>query len=419
LSTLYRASWVLPISTRARRDGWVLVQDGRVLDVGGGQSPPASRDVHLGDVAVLPGLVNAHTHIELSWMKGRVPPAARMPDWIRALMTLRRQVHIDDPLAMAAAVAEVRRAGTSVVGDVTNTLASSPALAASPVAAHLFFELLGFNEPEPSGKVSRALQTMQATVGGRLHASIVPHAPYSLSRELFAEIARLAARERWVVSVHVGESPEEIEFLRTGTGAWRDLLVDLGVWNGAWSPPRCGPVAYLDSIGLIHERALVVHGTRLTDEDLRLVADRGATLVTCPRSNGWVGVGPPPVSRFYRSGAAVAMGTDSLASSPDLNLFAELHAVRALAPDVPAGKLLDSATRVGAAALGFGDEYGSIAAGRRADLIAVDVPAGTTDVEEYLCSGIAPEAVRWLDLPACCPGPVAIGVCAAIVISSC
>jgi cytosine/adenosine deaminase-related metal-dependent hydrolase len=109
-----------------------------------------------------------------------------------------------------------------------------------------------------------------------------------------------------------------------------------------------------------------------------------------------VGVGPPPLSRFYASGARVAIGTDSLASCSDLNLFSELRRMRSMAPDVLPSRLLHSATRAGAEALGFADHHGSIEPGRRADLIAVDVPDGTADVEEYLCGGIRPEQVRWI-----------------------
>ena len=123
---------------------------------------------------------------------------------------------------------------------------------------------------------------------------------------------------------------------------------------------------------------------------------RGTTLVTCPRSNEYVGVGDPPVERFYRSGVPVAIGTDSLASNDDLNLFSELAALRRLAPSVPAASLLESATVNGARALGFESETGTIEPGRDASLIAVDLPSTVVDVEEYLVSGIAPDRVRWV-----------------------
>jgi cytosine/adenosine deaminase-related metal-dependent hydrolase len=134
----------------------------------------------------------------------------------------------------------------------------------------------------------------------------------------------------------------------------------------------------------------------MSKDDLALLAARGVTLVTCPRSNRHTGAGVPPLEAFYASGVAVAVGTDSLASSPDLSVFAELAAMRALAPSVPASALLQSATLVGARALGFDDDLGSIEPGKQARLLAVDVPASVTDVEEYLVSGVHPEQVRWI-----------------------
>ena len=167
--------------------------------------------------------------------------------------------------------------------------------------------------------------------------------------------------------MHLGESPEEIQFLRDGTGAWRELLEQLGAWNDGWEPPACGPVEYLDRLGLVTGRLLAVHGTQLTDAELARLAAAGATVVTCPRSNRWTGAGTPPIERFYASGVRVAIGTDSLASVEDLNLFDELAAVRRLAPGVPAARLLESATVAGAAALGFAAEFGTIEPGKRAD----------------------------------------------------
>jgi 5-methylthioadenosine/S-adenosylhomocysteine deaminase len=133
------------------------------------------------------------------------------------------------------------------------------------------------------------------------------------------------------------------------------------------------------------------------DEDLKRLRDAGATLVTCPRSNRHVGAGDPPVERFYASGVRVAVGTDSLASVEDLNVFAELAAMRRLAPSVSARRILESATRHGAAALGFGEELGTIEPGRRARLLAVRVPAGVADVEEYLLGGVQPDDIGWLN----------------------
>ena len=132
----------------------------------------------------------------------------------------------------------------------------------------------------------------------------------------------------------------------------------------------------------------------LTDRELERLRHAGAIVVTCPRSNEWVGAGPPRLSHFYASGVPVAVGTDSLASTSSLNMFDELAEMRRIAPEVAAASLLESATRMGAEALGLGRDYGTIAAGKRAALVSVDVPAGSTDVEEYLVGGVPRSAVH-------------------------
>jgi cytosine/adenosine deaminase-related metal-dependent hydrolase len=349
-----------------------------------------------GAAAILPGLVNAHTHLELSWMHGQVPPSDSMPAWAARLMALRRTIGSEPPLPIPDAVRDVRAAGTSLVGDVTNTLAAYDVLADSDLAGVIFRELLGFNAPDPAQLVADA-QAQLDTVPplAWLRSSIVPHAPYSVSPALFEAIARAAGDKP--VSIHLGESLEEIQFLQKGTGAWRELLGQLGVWNDTWRPPACGPVEYLERMGLVSARLLAVHCTHVDDGEIGRLARAGATVVTCPRSNRWTGAGTPPIERFYASGARVAVGTDSLASVQDLNLFAEIAEVRRLAPAVPARRLLASATIDGAGALGFGDEFGAIEPGRRADLIAVRVPSGVEDVEEYLVRGVEPDSIKWLE----------------------
>jgi cytosine/adenosine deaminase-related metal-dependent hydrolase len=141
-----------------------------------------------------------------------------------------------------------------------------------------------------------------------------------------------------------------------------------------------------------------VHGVQCERDDLARVKNGGATLVSCPRSNRYVGVGDPPLADFYASGVNVAFGTDSLASVDDLNVFGELAAARPLAPAVPASRLLESATLTAARALGFGSEYGSIARGKRASLISVRLQGRVDDVEEYLLGGVQPDAITWLDV---------------------
>jgi cytosine/adenosine deaminase-related metal-dependent hydrolase len=174
------------------------------------------------------------------------------------------------------------------------------------------------------------------------------------------------------------------------------VLEELDAWDPSWTAPGVSPVQYLDESGFLSGRVIAVHGVQMTSADLERLAARGTTLVTCPRSNEYTGAGRPPIQAFYDSGVRVAVGTDSLASTPDLNVFAELAAMRRIAPGVPASMLLDSATRQGARALAFDGEYGTIEPGKRAVLLVVDVGPAIEDVEEYLVSGIHPEQVRWI-----------------------
>ena len=408
---LHRAAWVLPIAGPPIRDGWVAVADGRIAALGQWGQTPTSGSGQLsafehwgqtpinGPVAILPGLVNAHAHLELSWMRKMVPPGDSMPEWAARLIGVRRAAGADAPAPIADAIAEACAFGTALVGDVTNALAACEALRESSLAAAIFYELIGFKTTDADAVVRDALDRLAALpADGRLHATVAPHAPYSVSPDLFRAIA--TAADGKPLSVHLGESREEVQFLGDGTGAWRDLLEHIGAWTPDWTVPACGPVEYLDRLGLVNDRLVAVHGAQLTDAELRALANARATIVTCPRSNRWTGAGTPPVARFYDSGVRVAIGTDSLASVEDLNVFAEMAAVRALAPDVQAARILRSATLDGAIALGFGSELGSIEPGKRAALIAVtippDVPPNAEDVEEYLVGGIGAHQIAWL-----------------------
>jgi cytosine/adenosine deaminase-related metal-dependent hydrolase len=389
----YRAAWVLPMDQPPIRDGTVTVNRGVIIRVeahGSGQAED------LGSIVILPGLVNAHTHLELSWMHGQLPPGASMPAWAASLIALQRTTPTAPCTPIVNAIAAARASGTCLVGDVGNTLAVYEPLVDSDMAAAVFYELLGFNPADADAVVARAAQQIAELMPiAWLRPSIVPHAPYSVSPSLFSAIRRHAGGAP--LSIHLGESQSEIQFLRDGSGEWRSLLESLGVWNASWTPPACGPVEYMDRLGLVHENLIAVHGVHFADGDLSRLAAARATIVACPRSNRWTGAGVPPIERFYASGARVAIGTDSLASVDDLNLFAEMAEVRRLAPAVPARVILRSATQVGAEALGFASELGTLAPGKRAEMIAVRLPSAVMDVEEYLLSGIEPRDVTWLD----------------------
>jgi cytosine/adenosine deaminase-related metal-dependent hydrolase len=354
-------------------------------------------------VALLPGLVNAHTHLELSYLRGQVPHASEFVQWIRGVMSARRLR--PDPNAseildgVRTGIEEAVRCGTVLVGDISNTVVTYERLASSALAGVLFFEVIRFNTTDPSSVVRDALRQLDALPDcPTIRRSLAAHAPYSVAPAVFRAIRDgVEARGPIPCSVHLSEGREEIEFVRSGGGAWRAVLEALGSWDPRWTPPATSPVQYLEDIGFLGRNVLAVHGVQMTDDDLGRLRARGVTLVTCPRSNQHTGAGAPPIEKFYASGVEVAIGTDSLASTDDLNLFAELKEVRRLAPGVSASRLLESATVVGARALGFADQYGTIDPGKSGRLLAVRIPAGVRDVEEYLVSGIGPEQLFWVE----------------------
>ena len=399
----YRAEWLLPISQPPIRDAWLRTDRGRIVAFG--HSRPgdltAPDEFDLGNVAVLPALVNAHTHLELSWMRGRVPAADDFPAWLRAVLELRRsgpgQIGVVEA-AIAEAIQEARAFGTGLVGDISNTLATSIALAMHEMPAMVFLELIGFQSAEAANILDAGLQALRdIPAADDVRHSLAPHAPYSVSPALFAHIRALLNQDPFArTTIHLGESRAEVEFLLDGTGPCKALLEELGKWDPAWAVPECSPVEYAERLGFLDDRVVVAHGVQFGPTELKRIAAKGATLVTCPRGNIRTGAGEPPVADFFESGIRVALGTDSLASVPDLNLFAELAEMRRLAPHLPARLLLEAATINGACALGFEPDFGTIDSGKRDSLVAVRLDGQPGSIEEYLLSGIDAEQIHWV-----------------------
>lgn len=418
------AAWLVPIVQPVIRGGWIDVDTERGTIAAIGKASPADTGsvdarVDLGDVVVLPGLINAHTHLELSHLAGHVPPADGFVPWVRRMLAVRFATPFDgDEVrdAIAGAIGEMEATGTVAVGDIGNTDAAVVPLAASGLAGVHFREALGFRaaEAEAIAETTRAAalrsrdalrpsahstaRSESASHRDTLRVSVAPHAPYSSSAPLIRGLARGLSdgRARAVSSIHVAESADEGQLLADGTGALRELLSDLGAWDDTWQPPRTGTVPYLADLGALHDGMLAVHGTHVTDADLGILRESAATLVTCPRSNRWVGVGDPPIERFVAAGVRLALGTDSLASVADLNLFAELSHLASLARPASAAALLRAATLGGADALGL-PTLGRLAAGASWRAV-VRMPPPGVDVEQWLVEGAADTSdLRWLD----------------------
>lgn len=361
------ARWVFPVAGPPLERGTVTVRGDRIEAVEARGTRTADED--LGNVAIIPGLVNAHTHLDLSGARGLIPPTDpdHFTDWLRGVIAYRRsrtpeQVQHD----IRAGLAECLRFGTTLVGDITADGGSWAALAEAPARAVVFRELIGLSlqrAAQAMAIVSAITQAPPDTTTCRIGLS--PHAPYSVRRALFEKVAELARTHHIPVAVHLAESPGELELLRHHAGPFRDFLQDLGIWH-----PDALSEAPEDWITRRLRRApdIYIHANYLTPT--RRIPQNG-TVVYCPRTHAAFGHPPHPFREFLARGVRVCLATDSLASNPDLDILAEARFVRSRHLDFPGDRLLRMITLAGAEALGWANECGSLEAGKSADLVAV------------------------------------------------
>jgi cytosine/adenosine deaminase-related metal-dependent hydrolase len=358
------ARWVFPVDGPLLERGTISIAGERIVAVEPHGTRIADRD--LGNVAILPGLVNAHTHLDLSGARGKVPPSAVFTDWLSAVIAYRRSRSPDEACAdIRAGLAESLRAGTTLLADIAAEGRSWNELVAAPVRAVVFHELLGLSLDRAREAERAALQWLgshAATPSCR--PGLSPHAPYSFRAELLPTLAGAAKR----ITIHLAESAAEMELLQRQTGPFVSFLAERGVWDPSGLARSAEHIVQLTSGA---EAVLCAHGNYL-DPDTP-IPPRG-TIVYCPRTHATFGHPPHPFRQFLARGVRVALGTDSLASNPDLDLLAEARFLHANYPDVPGQVLLRMATLSGAEALGWADETGSLTPGKSADLVVVPLP---------------------------------------------
>ena len=390
--SLYVAHTVCPVATAPIARGAVVVQHGRVIDVGPADAVRArhpAEPIHdLGDRVILPGLINAHTHLELSWMADVELPGGDVGRWVRALLTVRDDADVSRRLgAIDWAIDSLVERGVVAIGDVSNGLDSVGPLVKSPLEAIVFHELLG---PDPAAadaafdaardRIAQVSQQHDPTSGG-VRLSIVPHAAHTTSLSLTRRCAVAAIRAELPLSVHTAEHVHERELLRDGDGPFVELFRDRGGWEPSWRAPVRSSVAALQAAGALGAGTLLVHAIDVDGEDLDAIATSGATVVTCPRSNRFLGCGEAPIDAFVERKIPLAVATDSLASAPDLDPWAELAALLKRHPGLDRDVALASVTLTPARALGLDHRLGSIEIGKAASLIAVTPAAPRADVE--------------------------------------
>lgn len=408
---LYRARTVATAvegEPAAVHDAAVAVDDGVVVEVGGfaavrrRHSDFEARD--LGDVVLMPAFVNAHAHLELAWAGDDPPVGGDYTAWVEALVAGRPRVDADTvDRACREALRFSRSRGTIAIGDVANTPASLPVLAASDSFAVVFYEVVGLRTEVARSALASARDAClrhagdRASTGGRVGVVPAPHAPHTVSREALRAIAALADRLGRPYAIHVAESAAECRRLADGGGPLAGFFERRAFEDAAWRAPEVSPIAYLDRLGALTSRTRCVHAVHASSDDVRRIASRGASVVTCPRSNAYLDVGTAPVATYLDAGIDVALGTDSPASGGDLDTGAELAALRAAHPTIAPGAALRIATANGARALGL-PRLGAIERGRLAAMIAVSTgPLAPDDALDAATSD--PGDVRWVHHP--------------------
>lgn len=382
-TTAYRARWIVPVDARPVEDGVLLVADGRIMSVIDRWSKPC---VDLGNVALIPGLVNCHTHLEFSLLKQPIEPFQPFPDWIRAVIRYRAEHPSVVSSAIRQGLEESLAGGVTLLGDIATSGWSSADYAAVDPAPRtvVFQEVLGLGD-ERIAQQHRLIETA---------GNVSPHAPYSTHPELFAAALRHADAQRALVAVHLAETEAEVELLEQGTGEFRQLLQSLGVWREGVFGGRSSR-EWLEALSDL-PRALVIHGNYLTANELAVLArSPHMTLVYCPRTHAAFGHAPHRWVDLLNLGGSVAIATDGRSSNPDLSLWNELQFLAAEYPTIQQHLILKLGTLSAARALGHGHDCGSLTPGKRADVaaVALDSPAFRDPIQDLFAPGNSISAV--------------------------
>jgi cytosine/adenosine deaminase-related metal-dependent hydrolase len=370
------ARFVVPVGSPHIENGAVQVENGVIRAVGKRSEVVRKSGEELtdyGDAVILPGFVNAHTHLELTHLGGQVPPTPDFPGWLTRLMRHFAEHPPTQASVTAAVGAGVRQslaAGVTTVGDITRFPDWT-----RPVLGSLELQAVSFGEVIAVGNRRDTLgDRLNAALSGvgtnRLAIGLSPHSPYTVEPDALRRCAAEANRRLLPICVHAAESREEVEFLRTGRGPMRDFLESIGVWDDRVPVPGCSPIELLDRVGLLTPRTIIAHANYVDDHDIALIARSGASVIYCPRTHAAFGHPPHRFMDMLAARINVCLGTDSLASNPTLSMLEEIECVSRSYRLQDAHDLLQMATISGVKALHL-PRTGDLAVGNLADMAVV------------------------------------------------
>jgi aminodeoxyfutalosine deaminase len=373
--SFHRAKWVMVTPSHIVEDAVVEVRNGVVAGVQRARvgSPPARGSIRdHGEGVIMSGLVNGHTHLELSALQGRTGPGKGMIGWVKSLLKARDELKPERlEEGLREGVERMTDSGAVLVGDVCNRPETVSTLDTAPFYSWSFREYLGAAPDEGPGDL-RAFDESGGSPGRGV--SLAGHAPHTTGGESLRRLKRWASAKNLPFSIHLAESPEEVEFLRTGRGGWADFLDERGLTlDSVQTGPT--PTAYAETLGILDTLTLAVHLTMAGREDLERIARHGVHVCVCPRSNYSITGKLPPLREMIELSLAPALGTDSLASAPSLSLWDEMAFTAARFPDIDPRIILEMATVNGARALGLGGVLGDLLPGRYAAMVYVSVQA--------------------------------------------
>lgn len=405
---LHRANYVLPMNPDPAHpavivDGAVLTGNGRIVAVAPYielKDSTATLVEHEGR-ALMPPLVNCHTHLELSYLarlarEDSLTAAGGFPGWVKRLLPERAKPVDPEEVRMAAwqGLAQLYAGGCRAVADIGNDPASRKLGENFKLRLFFFQEFLGL-----SAAFTNANLAVVAALAEEL--TCTAHAPYSTSPELIKLLKTRAAKSGHLFPIHLAETAAETEFLASGIGEFLELLAPLGSTDGSFTPPGGSPVAYLDRLGVLDERTLAVHCTQVGVEDIAILAARRVPVCLCPGSNRFLGVGVAPAAALFKAGIKLVLGTDSLASNPRLDMWAEMQQLAEEHPGLPPLAILAMAGRNGAEVLGLSKEIGALTPGASASFLAAAVEPGPGDHLETVPAALVgsgrPAQLEWVE----------------------